>query len=139
MIRTTLKIVFAIQLILFSMFQVNATGLPEAKPDEKIAAVKQKLAAAPGIATVYVKGLCRPSCAIGIRKKISKLDFVDKKRFVKGVELDTKTQLASIAVTEGQSINIILLTQAIRDAGYDPANLHTLDSGKVKSLSLVMP
>ncbi len=139
MIRTTLKIVFAIQLILFSMFQVNATGLPEAKPDERIAAVKQKLAAAPGIATVYVKGLCCPSCAIGIRKKISKLDFVDKKRFVKGVELDTKTQLASIAVTEGQSINIILLTQAIRDAGYDPANLYTLDSGKVKSQSLVMP
>jgi copper chaperone CopZ len=103
-----------------------ADELPEASEEARRVAAKQKLQAQPEAALLYVKGLCCASCAIGIRKKVAKLDFVDKKLFKKGVELDAKTQLVTIGLRKGKTVDRTALAKAIEDAGYDPVHLYAL-------------
>ena len=52
-------------------------------------------------ALLYVKGMTCPSCAIGIRVKLSKLDFVDGSRFKRGIEMDCNNQLLTVALKDG--------------------------------------
>ena len=75
---------------------------------------------------LYVKGLCCPSCAIGVRIKIAKLDFVDHSRFKKGVDLDAKHQIVTVALKSGHVADALALTKAVADAGYDAMHLYTL-------------
>lgn len=103
-----------------------ADELPEATKETRSAAAKQKLQAESEAAVVYVRGLCCASCAIGIRKKVARLDFVDKKRFNKGVELDAKTQLVLIGLRKDKPVDNAALAGAIEDAGYDPVHLYEL-------------
>ena len=103
----------------------------EASEENRRAAAKQTLQAQPAAALLYVKGLCCASCAIGIRKKVAKLDFVDKKRFKKGVELDAKTQLVTVGLLKGKKVDKKALAKAIEDAGYDPVRLYALTDGQV--------
>lgn len=103
----------------------------EASEAARTAAAKQKLQAQPDAALLYVKGLCCASCAIGIRKKVAKLDFVDKKQFKKGVELDAKTQLVTIGLRKGKAVDNKALAKAIVDAGYDPVHLYALTGDAV--------
>ena len=111
--------------------------LPEVAQDVRTNAAKTKLMAQPNAVSLYVKGLCCPSCAIGVRKKVGKLDFVDKKRFAKGVELDVKTQLATIGIKPDKTLDAAALAKAIKDAGYASVHLYLLEDGhlKIKPLS----
>lgn len=109
----------------------TAKNSPEISGDARLSAAEKVLKETEDTVTLYVKGLCCPSCAIGIRKKVSKLLFVDTKRLEKGVTLDTKTQLATIAVTGYDPAYLPALSQAVRDAGYDPFHLYRLEKGKV--------
>jgi copper chaperone CopZ len=109
---------------------------PEAKQEERAVAAKAKLTATPDTVTVFAKGLCCPSCAIGIRKKVGKLNFVDTKRLKKGVDLDAKMQLATIALKKGQSPDTDMLAKAIHDAGYTPVQMFQLSDGKVEEVPL---
>ena len=87
---------------------------------------------------VYTKGLVCESCALGIRKKVQRLDFVDTKKPSKGVVLDVRSQLVSISLKNGAVINKAELTKAIKGAGYEPLTLFKLENGKVlKSESLI--
>ena len=64
---------------------------------------------------------------------LSKLEFVDGGRYKKGIALDAKTQLVTIAVKEGKEVNKSLLSKAIDDAGFDPIHLYTLENGKLRT------
>ena len=77
--------------------------------------------------------------AIGIRKHVSKLDFVDKKRLSKGVDLDAKVQLVLVAVKEGHTPDLAALAKAVDDAGYDPVILYRLNGGALKTSNLTVP
>lgn len=103
------------------------------------AAALEKLKDSPNTVAINAKGLCCPSCAIGIRKKVSKLDFVDKLRFNMGVELDAKVQLASVAIAPGKKADILALTKAVDDAGYLPHKLYKMENGQLKSTPLIAP
>jgi len=98
-------IYFLLALLVCGFFGLQAVEktYPEAKQENRSIAAKAKLESGPDMVTIYAKGLCCPSCAIGIRKKVGKLDFVDTKRLKKGVELDAKMQLATVALKKGQS------------------------------------
>ena len=119
-----------LSLLLASPF-ASAEPNPEISGDARRIAAEKVLSENDSVLTVYVKGLCCPSCAIGIRKKVSKLDFVDPKRLSKGVTLDTKTQLATIAIKGYKKVELSALAQAIRDAGYDPFHVYQLDKGRL--------
>lgn len=64
---------------------------------------------------------------------LSKLEFVDVGRFKKGIEMDAKTQLVTIAVKKGEKVNKSALSRAVDDAGYDPIHLYTLENGKLRT------
>ena len=108
--------------------------IKEASEEARAKVAKAKLNKESSVSIMYVKGLCCPSCAIGIRKKVNKLEFVDTTRFVGGVVLDTKYQLVVVALKDGKQVKSKPFAQAIVDAGYDPMHLyHIKDGTLVKS------
>ena len=116
-----------------SAMQVN----PEATEAVRVVAAKEKLNAESDTVVVFAKGLCCPSCAIGVRKMISRLDFVDRDRFNKGVDLDTKVQLITVAIEDKKTPDYTSLTEAILDAGYDPVHSYSLKDGTLSTEPLM--
>ena len=96
---------------------------PEASVDIRNQEASRVLALRPAVVLLYARGLCCPSCAIGVRTTVSRLDFVDRSKPNRGVELDPKHQLVEIALRQGKSIEQGKLWQAIVDAGYDPITI----------------
>lgn len=127
----------AASLMAFCMTAVVEAAPPkEASQEVRNTAAIEKLNKEANTVCVYAKGLCCPSCAIGIRKKVGKLSFVDTKRLAKGVDLDVKTQLVTIAVKAGADADPTALAKAIDDAGYDAVHLYTLSAGKLGTREL---
>lgn len=104
--------------------------------EERLAFVEETLPEQENTVMLFAKGLTCPSCAIGIRKKTSQLDFVDRERFNKGVDLNVEHQIASIALKAKAQLNTEALRQAIIDAGYDPVTLFVYRDKKVQAESL---
>ena len=75
---------------------------------------------------VYAQGLCCPSCSIGVRKKVSALDFVDTEKPKSGVMIDAKNQLVVIAIKPGSNIDMKALSKAVDDAGYPAVHLYSI-------------
>ena len=90
----------------------------EARPEVRLAEAKKTLLSSSNISLVYVKGLVCPSCAIGVRKNLSKMKGVDKKRFRDGIDMDPETQLVSIALKDGAELDNKDLIERVVDAGY---------------------
>ena len=138
--------IFRLKLLTFAIIALFASAAsfaigedvsPEAKESDRRVAAEAKLKAESSSVTLYAKGLCCPSCSIGVRKMVSKLEFVDRKRFNKGVELDTKMQLVSVAVREGAKVNYDSLATAVEKAGYDPVRAYSIHDGALQTQSLV--
>ena len=60
-------------LLLGFTLQATAEKFPEAKQEARAKAATEVLRKETGVSLLYVKGLCCPSCAIGVRLKLSKL------------------------------------------------------------------
>ena len=110
-----------------------ADGDPDAKQEVRNVAAAKLLKERKDVSLLYVKGLVCPSCAIGIRIKVGKLPFVDSTRYKRGIDMDTKTQLLTIALLPGAKANIGELDKAITNAGYEPAEWYSLENGKLKA------
>ena len=65
--------------------------------------------------------------------KLSKLKFVNTKRYRRGVEMDIKTQLLTLALKPGQKPDSNLIAKSVVDAGYVPVEWYTMESGKIKA------
>jgi len=111
----------------------SADGDPDVKQDVRNVAAVKLLKARKDVSLLYVRGLVCPSCSIGIRVKVGKLPFVDSTRYKRGIELDTKTQLLTVALLPGVKADAKLLVKAIADAGYDPIEWYSLTSEKLES------
>lgn len=122
----------AVLLLAFAL-QVVAEKYPEAKQEARVRAATKVLQSQKEVTLLYVKGLCCSSCAIGIRLKLSKLEFVDKKRFKKGVDMDPKTQLVTIALQRGGTIEYDVIAQKVDDAGYDAMEWYTLEGKALRA------
>jgi len=110
-----------------------ADGDPDAKQEVRNIAAVKLLKERKDVSLLYVKGLVCRSCAIGIRVKVGKLPFVDSTRYKRGIDMDTKTQLLTIALLPGAKANAGELDKAITDAGYEPAEWYSLEDGKLKA------
>ena len=121
-------------LLLTGSFTLQAAPkkYPEVNQEVRSKAATEALQKEQGIALLYVKGLCCPSCAIGVRSKLSKLKFVDKKRFKKGIDMDARTQLVTVALKEGQSIDPAQVEKGVDDAGYVAIEWYTLEDNALK-------
>jgi copper chaperone CopZ len=121
-------------LLLTGSFTLQAAPkkYPEVNQGVRSKAATEALQKEQGIALLYVKGLCCPSCAIGVRSKLSKLKFVDKKRFKKGIDMDAETQLVTVALKKDQAIDPAQVEKGIDDAGYVAIEWYTLEGATLK-------
>ena len=110
-----------------------ADGDPDAKQEVRDIAVKAKLKERKNISLVYVKGLVCPSCAIGIRVKVSKLPFVDVTRYKRGVDMDIKSQLLTVALLPGIKTDTRSIDKAVSNAGYEVVEWYSMEGGKLKA------
>ena len=118
----------------FGMASASAAdGDPDAKQKVRNVAAVKLLKEHKDMSLVYVKGLVCPSCAIGIRVKLSKLSFVDSTRYKRGIDMDAKTQLVTIALLPMVKANAEEVEKAITDAGYEPVERYWLDGDKLKT------
>ena len=122
-------------LLLTGSFALQAAPkkYPEVNQEVRSKAATAMLQKEEGIALLYVKGLCCPSCAIGVRSKLSKLKFVDKKRFKKGIDMNAETQLVTVALKKGQTIDPAQVEKGIDDAGYVAIEWYTLEGSTLKA------
>ena len=106
----------------------------EARPEVRLEAAKKTLLNSSKISLVYVKGLVCPSCAIGVRKNLSKMKGVDKKRFKDGIDMDPETQLVAIALKDGAELDNKDLIERVVDAGYVAVEEYILHESHLDAL-----
>lgn len=112
-----------------SQFVTADEDKEEARPEVRLEAAKKTLLNSSKISLIYVKGLVCPSCAIGVRKNLSKMKGVDKKRFKDGIDMDPETQLVSIAFKSNFKIDNKDLIERVEDAGYIAVEEYKLHDG----------
>ena len=76
-----------------------------------------------------VKGLVCSFCAHGLQKGLSKLKFVDKKKYTKGIHTDINHQYVVVGLKKGEEINVDDVIDVITDAGYEVFKFYTNPSG----------
>ena len=64
---------------------------------------------------------------------LKKLDIVDTKRFKRGVDMDVKMQLLTVAIKQVKKQDPLLIEKAIDDAGYDAVEWYSLKKEKLMS------
>jgi copper chaperone CopZ len=116
----------------------TAVAQPHPEVDQQIrdTAVQAQLKAKPKAVLLYAKGMCCPSCAIGIRRMISRLAFVDTDAKESGIELDAKHQLVTVTLKKNAKADLSALSEALNDAGYDPVHAYVMKKGKVVTSAL---
>ena len=119
--------------VLHTGFVSAADGVPEVSRDVRAKVAIGKLQVQNQAALLYVKGMTCPSCAIGIRVKLSKLDFVDGSRFKRGIEMDCNNQLLTVALKDGTSPNWTQIEQEIDNAGYVAVEWFSMQKDELKS------
>ena len=127
-------LVVLIASVAMSIVTVSAAdGDPDAKQEVRDIAAKSKLKERKNISLLYVKGLVCPSCAIGIRVKVGKLPFVDVSRYKRGVDMDIKSQLLTIALLPDVKTDKRSINKAVSNAGYDAVEWYSMEGGKIKA------
>ena len=112
---------------------VGKSEEPKVRLSAETVAVEAKLTEQPNQIVLAVNGLCCRSCAIGIGKKVCKLDFIDTNALPQGVKVDRKNSLLTVAVKQNEKIDVPALAEAIRKAGYDPVRLYQrIENGSLK-------
>ena len=104
----------------------NDDDKEEAPTEVRLAAAQKLLQTSSDISLIYVKGLVCPSCAIGVRKNLSKMDGVDKKRFRDGIDMNPETQLVTIALKKGAKVEVKEVLERVDDAGYNAIEKYKL-------------
>lgn len=121
------KSVLILITLTFSLFAED--DKKEASIEVRLAAAKKVLTESSQITLIYVQGLVCPSCAIGIRKNLSKMDGVDVSRFKQGIDINPETQLVTIALLDDVSLDQKDLIERVEDAGYIAIEEYKLHDG----------
>ena len=76
---------------------------------------------------VNVNGIVCEFCSLGVGKKISKLSFVDRSKYDKGVKVEIENQMVTVAVKDGADLDVKALFAAIESGGYNPVRIWKLE------------
>ena len=77
-----------------------------------------------------IKGLVCSFCAHGLQKGMSKLKFIDKKKYTKGVYTDITHQFVKVGLKKDKIPNIDKALVAIQNAGYEVLKSYVNPTGK---------
>ncbi|MBC8348326.1 MAG: hypothetical protein O3A82_16165 [Verrucomicrobia bacterium] len=114
--------------LIFTSTSLFVDGLAAAKAKSE---TKEALALEQDEVGLKVKGLVCSFCAQGIRKNVSKLNFVDSKKPQKGVRVDEKNGYFVVSLKSGKTPVWNDLFAAVVNAGYDVTEGQSLSGGKI--------
>lgn len=73
-----------------------------------------------GEAVIVVQGIVCSFCSQGVKRKLSKLPFIDSSRYSKGVKVEIEKQKVTIAIKPGSDFEIDEVFRSIKSGGYEP-------------------
>ena len=73
-----------------------------------------------GEAVIVVQGIVCSFCSQGVRRKLSKLPFIDHSRYSKGIKVEIENQKVTIAIKPGTEIDMDEVFRSIKSGGYEP-------------------
>jgi hypothetical protein len=74
-----------------------------------------------------VHGIVCSFCSVGVRKKLSKLPFIDKSKYKDGVLVEIESQKVTIAIKPGAKLDVNAAFESIKSGGYEPVNVMVAD------------
>lgn len=83
---------------------------------------------------IVVHGIVCSFCSQGVRKKLSKLPFIDKSRYQNGVKVEIEKQKVTIAIKPGSSFDINKVFKSIESGGYEPVVAHQNLDNKITDI-----
>lgn len=106
------------------VFSPIAVAAPDHAHEGESAALSEPLGEAtpaPNEAVVRVSGVVCSFCSQGLQKKLSKLPFVDRSKYKKGIHVSIEDQLVTIALKPDLALDLALVYDKMRSGGYEPS------------------
>ena len=82
-------------------------------------AVDVNFTAKPNEAVFQVHGVVCSFCSVGLQKKLSKLSFVDRSKYKKGIHVAIEEQRVTVAVKPDTKVDMKAAYKSIKSGGYD--------------------
>ncbi len=102
------------------------------KHDAKVSTAPAQPTLKSNQAAVDVHGVVCSICAYGLDKRLSKLSFLDRSQFKKGVLIDIYKHTVTLALAPDKPVHIKQIHDAIVDGGYKPVTFFLRVSGTVE-------
>ena len=86
----------------------------------------------PGEAVIIVHGIVCSFCSQGVTRNLSKLPFIDRSKYTKGVKVEIEDQKVTIAIKSDDTLDLTQVFKSILKGGYEPVEAYVSDAdGKV--------
>ena len=82
------------------------------------------IAVSPSEAVIIVHGIVCSFCTQGVIRNLSKLAFIDKSRYSKGVKVEIEIQKVTIAIKPDSEIDLEQVFASILKGGYEPVEAY---------------
>lgn len=81
----------------------------------------------PHEAVIIVHGIVCSFCSQGVTRNLSKLDFIDKSKYTKGVKVEIENQKVTIAIKSDSKLDLAQVYKSITKGGYEPVAAYVSD------------
>ncbi len=81
----------------------------------------------PGEAVIIVHGIVCSFCSQGVTRSLSRLSFIDKSKYTKGVKVEIEDQKVTIAIKPGNNLDLAQVFKSILKGGYEPVEAYVRD------------
>ncbi|MFT5426751.1 MAG: hypothetical protein ACI9ZT_001697 [Gammaproteobacteria bacterium] len=82
----------------------------------------------PGEAVIIVHGIVCSFCSQGVMRNLSKLPFIDKSKYTKGVKVEIESQKVTIAIKADEKFDLTQTFESILKGGYEPVEAYVRDA-----------
>ena len=83
----------------------------------------------PDEVVIIVHGIVCSFCSQGVTRNLSRLSFVDKSKFTKGVKVEIENQKVTIALKPGSDLELAKVFKSILKGGYEPIEAFVRGAG----------
>jgi len=98
------------------------------KPKAEKSVVVSNVSVLPGEAVIIVHGIVCSFCSQGVTRNLSKLKFIDRSKYTKGVKVEIEDQKVTIAIKPGHTLDLLQVYKSILKGGYEPVEAYVSDS-----------
>lgn len=82
----------------------------------------------PSEVVIIVHGIVCSFCSQGVTRNLSKLLFIDKSKYTKGVKVEIESQKVTIAIKADATFDLAQTFESILKGGYEPVEAYVRDA-----------